>query len=151
MPPTPRTYTAQSPMPTLPSSPARGRVPPPSTGPESLHVSRVCWRNVSRLWRNSRRCKPVALYGRCAPSLAVSPNGCELRAFSLSSFPIHPPALISKGLLFCVTEDAPSVRRADAGKIVELCAARAFGSRRANYGTSHLQYYVYRTDAFFPS
>jgi len=48
----------------------------------------------------------------------------------------HSPALIYKGLLRCLAEDAPSVRRADAGKAAELRATRALGSRRANYGTS---------------
>ncbi len=76
-PPTPRTSSAQSPMPTPHLSLARGRVPPPSIDQKSLLVSRTHWRSASRLWRSSRRCRLVALYGRCAPSLAVSPNGCE--------------------------------------------------------------------------
>lgn len=42
-----------------------------------------------------------------------------------------------KGLLCCLVEDTPIVRRAYAGKAAELCAAHSFGGRRANYGASH--------------
>jgi hypothetical protein len=68
-----------------------------------------------------------------SPRMAVS---CACLLDPSHSIFTHTPSNF-KGLLFCVTEDAPSVRRADAGKTAELCAARAFGSRRANYGTSH--------------
>ena len=77
MPPTPRTSIAHLSMRMSPSSPACGRVPPPSTDQKCSHVSRAHWRSASRPWRSSRRCRPVVLYGRCAPSSAVFPNGCE--------------------------------------------------------------------------
>ena len=77
MPPTPRTSSAQLSMRTPPSSPAYGRVPPPSNDQKSSHVSRAHWRSASRPWRSSRRYRQVVLYGRCALSSAVSPNGCE--------------------------------------------------------------------------
>jgi hypothetical protein len=59
-----------------------------------------------------------------------------------------------KGLLRCVTEDAPSIRRADAGKSIELCAARALGSRRANYSASCLltnELYMWNGRILYPS
>ena len=53
---------------------------------------------------------------------------------------LHPglwgPSDIFKGLLCCLVEDTPIVRRAYAGKAAELCAARSFGGRRANYSAS---------------
>ena len=76
-PPAPRTYTVQSSMRMPPSSPARGRVPPRSTDRKSSRAERERWRSTSRLWRSSRRYRPVALYGRCAHSSAVFPSGCE--------------------------------------------------------------------------
>lgn len=60
-----------------PSSPAYGRVPPPSTDPKSSAVSRAPWKSASQPLRNSRRCRQVVRYGRCARSSLVSPNGCE--------------------------------------------------------------------------
>jgi hypothetical protein len=59
------------------SSPAYGRVRPPSTDPKSSRVSRAPWKSASRLWQNWRRCRQVALYGRCPPSSVVSLSGCE--------------------------------------------------------------------------
>jgi hypothetical protein len=77
MPQTPRTYSTPWPMPTLRSSVACGRVPPPSTDLKSSPVSRERWRSVCQLLRSSRHCKRVAPYEKCAHSSAVSPNGCE--------------------------------------------------------------------------
>ena len=74
---TPTTSIARSSMPTPPLSPACGRAPPFSTGPKSSPVSRAHWKNASRRWRNLRRCRRAARYGRCAPSSLGSPNGCE--------------------------------------------------------------------------
>ena len=79
---TPTTSSARSLMPTPPSSPAYGRAPPFSTGPKSSPVSRAHWNSASRRWRNSRRCRRVARYGRCAPSSLDSPNGCEYETLS---------------------------------------------------------------------
>ncbi len=41
-----------------------------------------------------------------------------------------------QGLLRGPLEDAPVIRRADAGKAAQLCAARSVGCRRADYGGS---------------
>ena len=67
----------RSSMPMMFFSQAYGRVRPPSTDPKSSRVSRALWKSASRLWRNWRRCRRVALYGRCPSSSLVYLNGCE--------------------------------------------------------------------------
>jgi len=118
----PRHPTIKSPH----ASRARIGGAPPVSGGARDAADRSCYTGDARPARPSPRMAVSRNVG--AHSVSVSPPSQSMRSeFSFFFF---------KGLLCCLVEDTPIVRRAYAGKAAELCAARSFGSCRANYGGS---------------